>query len=147
MVTRFYTACLSNVLTFDKACDDVLKSVELSLTNFQKDLGTVSAEIETLQNRSAALNTKLENRKVVEKILGPAVEDISISPATVRKIAEGPIDQAWVIALEDLEKRSKAIDSKMKGPDRVLAVSDVKPLLVDLTNMVSPLAFKAGFRY
>ena len=90
------------------ACDEVLKSVEANLTNFQSDLEAVSAEIESLQNRSIALNTKLENRKVVEKLLGPAVEDISISPAVVRKIAEGPVDEGFVRALIEVEKRSKA---------------------------------------
>ena len=120
----------------EKACDDVLKSVEVSLFHFQKDLGAVSAEIETLQSRSTALNTKLENRKVVEKLLGPAVEEITISPAVVKKISDGAIDHAWIKALEDLEKRSRAVDGKLKGTDRTLAVSDLKPLLEDLTNLV-----------
>ena len=119
-----------------KACDDVLKSVEVSLTNFQKDLGAVSTEIETLQSRSTTLNTKLGNRRVVEKLLVPAVEEISIAPAVVKKISEGPIDYAWVKALEDLEKRSKTIESMARGPDNVLAVSDVQPLLKDLMNLV-----------
>ena len=110
--------------------------MEISLTNFQKDLGAVSAEIETLQSRSTALNTKLENRRVVEKLLGPAVEEISIAPTTVKRISEGPIDQTWVKALGDLDKRLKVIESKAKGPDKVLAVSDVEPLLEDLTNKV-----------
>ena len=114
-----------------------MNSVERSLTNFQNDLGTVSAEIETLQNRSTALNTKLENRKVVEKLLGPAVEDISIAPALVKKISEGSIDVDWVEALKLLGKRSKAIESRLQGPDRILAASDVKPLLDDLTHIVS----------
>ena len=111
--------------------------MEISLTNFQKDLGTVSAEIETLQARSTALNTKLENRQVVEKLLGPAVEEISIAPTVVKRIAEGPIDHAWVKSLEELEKRSRAIDHKFKGPDKILAVSDLKPLLDDLINLVA----------
>jgi len=110
--------------------------VGLSLASFQKDLGAVSAEIETLQSRSTALNTKLENRKVVEKLLGPAVEEISIAPAVVKKISEGPIDLTWVRAIEELEKRSKVIEGKMKGPDVILAVSDVKPLLDDLIDRV-----------
>ncbi|CAF9925273.1 MAG: hypothetical protein ALECFALPRED_003102 [Alectoria fallacina] len=117
------------------ACDDVLKSVEVSLTNFQKDLGAVSAEIETLQSRSTDMNTKLENRKVIEKLLGPAVEEICISPAIVKQISEGPIDHAWIKALEELEKRSKTVESKIKGPDKVLAVSEVEPLMEDLTNL------------
>lgn len=116
------------------ACDEVLKSVETYLTNFQADLGAVSAEIESLQNRSVALNTKLENRKVVEKILGPAVEDISISPAVVRKIAEGPVDEGFVRALSELEKRSKTIASRMTSQTELKALSDIKPLLTNLTN-------------
>ncbi len=134
------------MLTRTKACDDVLQSVELSLTNFQKDLGAVSAEIETLQSRSTVLNTKLENRKTVEKLLGPAVEEISIAPAVVKKISEGPIDHHWVKALEDLERRSRTIDNKIKGPDGILAASDLQPLLEDLTNLVRLFAFRESFR-
>lgn len=128
-----------SLLTALKACDDVLKSVETSLANFQKDLGTVSAEIETLQSRSTALNTRLENRKVVEKMLGPAVEEISISPAIVKKISQGPVDHTWVKALEGLEKRSRTVEDKLKQPERVMAVSDLKPILDDLTKLVFDL--------
>lgn len=116
------------------ACDEVLKSVETYLTNFQADLGAVSAEIESLQNRSIALNTKLENRTVVEKLLGPAVEDISISPSVVRKIAEGPVDEGFVRALAEVEKRSKTINAKAKEQPDLKAIKDAKPLLDDLTN-------------
>ncbi|XP_014554375.1 hypothetical protein COCVIDRAFT_105076 [Bipolaris victoriae FI3] len=116
------------------ACDEVLKSVEANLTNFQSDLEAVSAEIESLQNRSIALNTKLENRKVVEKLLGPAVEDISISPAVVRKIAEGPVDEGFVRALAEVEKRSKTIRDKAQENPDLMAVKDVKPLLDDLIH-------------
>lgn len=130
----------SLVLTDLKACDDVLQSVEISLTNFQEDLGLVSAEIETLQSRSTALNTKLENRKIVEKLLGPAVEEIAIAPAVVKRISEGPIDHAWLKALEDLERRSRNIDNKIKGHDKILAVSDLRPLLEHLTNLVRVFA-------
>ena len=128
---------IQQLLILSQACDDVLKSVEISLTNFQNDLGVVSAEIETLQNRSIALNDKLENRRKVEKLLGPAVEEISISPAIVRKLSEGPIDQEWTEALRILDKRSKAIEGRLKEPGLTVAVSDVKPLLDDLTNLVS----------
>lgn len=69
-------------------------------------------------------------------MLGPAVEEISISPAVVKKISEGKIDHAWIKALEELEKRSRAIDNKLRGPDKILAASDLKPLLEDLTSLV-----------
>ena len=108
----------------------------MSLTSFQQDLGTVSSEIEILQSRSTTLNTRLENRKVVEKILGPALEEIAIAPAVVRTISEGPIDPEWVKALGELERRSRAIDGKLKGSEMILAITDLKPLLDDLTNKV-----------
>jgi hypothetical protein len=106
------------------------------LTGFQADLGAVSAEIETLQSRSEALNAKLENRKVVEKLLGPSVEDLSLSPAVVRKIAEGPIDDAWIRALAEFEKRSKALETKQKDEQKLKALDDLKPLMENLNNKV-----------
>ncbi|KAF2089630.1 Vps52-domain-containing protein [Saccharata proteae CBS 121410] len=116
------------------ACDEVLKSVETYLTGFQADLGAVSAEIETLQTRSSALTTKLENRKVVEKLLGPAVEENSISPTVVKKIAEGPIDDSFLKALQELEKRTKIVNARSKEEQNVKALDDLRPLLEDLTN-------------
>lgn len=64
------------------------------------------------------------------------MEEISIAPAVVKKISDGPIDLAWVKALDELERRSRAIETKSKGHETILAVSDVKPLLHDLTNKV-----------
>lgn len=119
-----------------RACDDVLKSVETNLTSFQNDLGAVSAEIETLQARSIALSIRLENRKAVEKLLGPIVEEISISPAVVRKIVEGQIDEAWVRALAEVEKRSKALSAKSQESRNIRGIDDLRPLLENLVNKV-----------
>ena len=83
------------------------------------------------------MNTRLENRKTVERLLGPAVEEVSISPMVVKMISEGQVDSTWLKALEDLDKRFKTIDSKMKGTEKALAVSDIKPLLDDLKNKAS----------
>lgn len=119
-----------------RACDDVLNSVESNLASFQNDLATVSAEIETLQSRSTALSLRLENRKLVESGLGPIVEEISVSPAIVRKIVDGVIDEAWVKALAEVEKRSKAMDIKSKENRNIKGVRDLKPLLENLVNKV-----------
>jgi septal ring factor EnvC (AmiA/AmiB activator) len=118
------------------ACDQVLKSVETYLTGFQADLGAVSSEIETLQSKSAAMNSKLENRRVVEKLLGPAAEDISLSPAIVRKISEEQIDESWVKALAELEKRCKVVETRAKEDKKMKAIHDLKPLLDDLIAKV-----------
>jgi vacuolar protein sorting-associated protein 52 len=112
-------------------CDEVLQSVESFLTNFQNELGAVSAEIENLQTRSFQLNAKLENRRKVEKLLGPAVEEISISPITVKTISEGPVDDNWIRALNEIETRSVTID-KRSGTNNIKAIEDVRPILDNL---------------
>lgn len=82
------------------------------------------------------MNVRVENRKVVEKLLGPAVEDVSIPPAVVTTIAEGPVDANWIKALQELDKRSKTFHANLKNSDRAKAALDVKPLLDNLTNKV-----------
>jgi hypothetical protein len=116
------------------ACDEVLKSVEAYLTSFQADLANVSSEIESLQNRSTALNNRLQNRRAVEKVLGPEVETLAVPPIVVRKITEGPIDESWIKALDELEKRSKAIDVKLKEGSDIKAIQDVRPFIDDVSN-------------
>ncbi|KAJ6044957.1 hypothetical protein N7460_006312 [Penicillium canescens] len=115
-------------------CDEVSKSVELYLNDFQTELGAVSAEIETLQSRSTQLNAMLENRRNVERLLGPAVEEISISPKAVRTIAEGPIDENWVRALNEIDTRTTNIESKASSANGFKAIEDVRPLLIDVKN-------------
>lgn len=118
-------------------CDDVSKSVELYLNDFQTELGAVSAEIETLQTRSTQLNAMLENRRNVERLLGPSVEEISISPKAVRAIAEGPMDENWVRALNEIDARTTSIEAKVSSSAGFKAIDDVRPLLVDVKNKVS----------
>jgi hypothetical protein len=117
-----------------RACDDVLQSVESYLTSFQTQLASVSAEIEELQNRSTSLNNKLENRKAVDKVLGPEVEAFTIPPAVVRKLTEGAVDDQWIKSLQELEKRSRAIDVKIKEGKDIKAAQDVKPLINDIST-------------
>jgi hypothetical protein len=121
------------------ACDQVLKSVETFLTGFQADLGAVSSEIESLQSRSSSLNSKLENRRVVEKLLGPSVEQLSLSPDLVKNISSGNIDEGWIRALADLDKRSKAIQAKAKEQSKIKALDDLLPILGSLKNRVNDL--------
>ena len=116
------------------ACDEVLKSVETYLTSFQADLANVSTEIETLQNRSTALNNKLQNRMEVEKVLGPEVETLTVSPAVVRKITSGAVDDSWIKALDELERRSKSIDAKLKEGRDIKAVQDVRPFIDEVST-------------
>ena len=118
-----------------QACDEILSSVETNLTSFRNDLATVSADIESLQARSTTLNVKLENRKAVEKCLGPIVEELSVPPHVVSKIAEGHIDETWAKVLSDLDKRVTA-QRKNTNQTESKAMAELGPLLEKLTLKV-----------
>ncbi|KAL7627372.1 Vacuolar protein sorting-associated protein 52 [Parahypoxylon ruwenzoriense] len=115
-----------------QACDEVLSSVETNLTSFRNDLATVSADIETLQARSTALNVRLENRKAVEKGLGPVVEEISVSPMVVSKIADGHIDDTWVKVVAEIDKRVTAYKKNISSARSSKGLQDLGPLLEKL---------------
>lgn len=115
-----------------RACDEVLSSVETNLTSFRNDLATVSADIETLQARSTALNVRLENRKAVEKGLGPVVEEISVSPTVVSKIADGHIDESWVKVVAEIDRRAAAYKKSLASAQGSKGLQDLGPLLEKL---------------
>ncbi|KAK3905451.1 Sac2 family-domain-containing protein [Staphylotrichum tortipilum] len=115
-----------------RACDDILSSVESNLASFRNDLAAVSADIETLQARSTALNVRLENRRAVEKALAPIVEELSVSPVVVSKISEGHIDEAWIKVLADVDKRAAAQKKAAPHQPQSKAHADVGPLLEKL---------------
>lgn len=112
--------------------DNVLESVETYLANFKSELGQVSAEIESLQARSVQLNAQLDNRRNVEKLLGPSVEQISLSPRAVRAIAEGPIDENFAKAVTEIEARHLNITGKNKISNVPKAAEELAPMLDDL---------------
>lgn len=115
-------------------CDAILAEVEKYLASFRADLAAVSTEIETLQLRSTTLNSKLQNRKVVEKMLGPEVEVFAVSPVIVRKIISGPFDDAWVRAIDEFDRRAKSINVKVKDGVAPRAAQDIQPILEDISN-------------
>ncbi|KAL7949834.1 Sac2 family domain-containing protein [Trichoderma barbatum] len=113
------------------ACDDILNSVEMNLADFRNDLSTVSADIETLQTRSSILSRRLENRKRIEKALGPLVEELSVSPDTISRITTGHIDELWAKTLNEMDKRASAI-KKLSGTQQGKASEELGPILEKL---------------
>jgi hypothetical protein len=75
----------------------------------------------------------LENRKAVEKGLGPVVEEISVSPVVVSKIADGHIDDTWVKVLAEVDKRVTAYKKIVAGSEQPSkGMQDLGPLLEKL---------------
>jgi vacuolar protein sorting-associated protein 52 len=75
------------------------------------------------------LNVRLENRKAIEKALGPVVEELSVSPLVVSKIVDGHLDETWIKALAEVDKKATAYKKDASAPTQSKAWADLGPLL------------------
>lgn len=81
-------------------------------------------------------------------MLGPVVEDVALSPSVIRRIVEGDVNDSWVKALKEADRKMKAIEAL--DSRKVKAAQDVKPELERLTHKVGVfLSFflSPGFLY
>ncbi len=87
------------------------------------------------------MTRRLQNRKDLEALLGPAIEETILSPSLIRTIAEAPVDRRYLKALQDLERfesheEVKSIPLKAIYPDkevenlRLLAVARIREYFV-----------------
>jgi len=65
-------------------CDEILGTMETLLTGFQEDLGSISAEIQTLQTQSLSMNIKLRNRKTLQAFLGNFLDEVTVPPNLIQ---------------------------------------------------------------
>jgi hypothetical protein len=91
------TPCHSNLALHKKnlaqmtACDAILEHMEGLLGRFQSDLGRASDEIRALQAQSAAMSTRLRNRRAVESRLGSFIEAVAVPEELVQGIMEAEV--------------------------------------------------------
>ncbi|CAH1764232.1 8029_t:CDS:10 [Entrophospora sp. SA101] len=115
---------------FTKLCDQILETMEDMLSDFQMDLGKISNEIQTLQDKSFSMNIQLKNRTVLENSLNNILEGIIIPPPMVKKITEDEIDEIWLAYLTELNKKMSYV--KQKQGKNIKALKDVGPELEKL---------------
>lgn len=89
--------------------DKQLEELQIYLSSFQKDLDTLSADMESLETRSQQISQKLEVRQGVEKKLAPIVEALIIPPMIVRQIADADISLQWRSALKYIMQRQSEL--------------------------------------
>lgn len=99
-----------------EASDGDLQSLQQALQAFQKDLSTVSEEMEALQTRSLGLTKRIERRKEIEGKLAPVVQALIIPPPIVKQIAEGEVSPQWRAALKYVVKlKNELMEFKKRG--------------------------------
>ncbi|KAL3830370.1 hypothetical protein ACJIZ3_019172 [Penstemon smallii] len=112
-------------------CDTILSQMEMLLTGFQAEIGSISSDIKILQEKSMDMGLKLKNRKAAESKLAKFVEDIIVPPRMIDIIVDGEVNEEYLRTLEVLSKKLKfvEIDTMVKTSK---ALSDVQPELEKL---------------
>ncbi|ORZ14245.1 Sac2 family-domain-containing protein [Absidia repens] len=113
-----------------KSCDQVLETMEELLNVFQSDLGNISGEIQSLQERSSQMSIRLRNRKTVETRLGKVLQGMVIPPYVIKKITESDVDEVWLQYLLGINKQMRFVKTNQNKP--VKALRNVGPELEKL---------------
>ncbi|CAG8489569.1 2639_t:CDS:10 [Ambispora gerdemannii] len=109
---------------------DEIQKMENMLSVFQMDLGNISSEIQSLQEKSLTMNIKLKNRTAVEEQLSSVLDGIVIPPPMIKKITEGDVDETWLAYLTELNRKMIYVT---KNQDKeFVAFKDVGPELEKL---------------
>ncbi|CAB3981273.1 Hypothetical predicted protein [Paramuricea clavata] len=110
------------------ACDTILERMEDMLTNFQQDLGSISSEIQTLQEQSMSMNVKLKNRQAIRGELSQFVDEMLVSETMIRHITETPVtEQSFIENLHELDHKINFV--KEQAFNDFKCCNDVKDVL------------------
>jgi hypothetical protein len=114
-----------------KDCDDILARMEETLSKFQTDLGSISSEIQNLQDQSHCMSIKLRNRQAVRSELSQYVSDITVTEHLIQHITDTPASEREF--LENLHELDHKV-SFMKEQDfnECRAVFDVRDVVEKL---------------
>ncbi|KAI3891855.1 hypothetical protein MKW92_010563 [Papaver armeniacum] len=112
-------------------CDSILSQMETLLSGFQGEIGSISSEIKSLQEKSMDMGLKLKNRKGAEVKLARFVEDIIVPPRMVDIIVDSEVNDEYMRTLEMLSKKLKfvEVDAMVQSSK---ALKDVQPELEKL---------------
>lgn len=122
-------------------CDNILSQMETVLSGFQAEIGSISSDIKSLQEKSMDMGLKLKNRKTAESKLSKFVEDIIVPPRMVDVIVDGEVNDEYQRTLEILSKKLKFVedDSMIKASK---ALKDVQPELERLRQKAVSKVFE-----
>ncbi|KAG0492837.1 hypothetical protein HPP92_006235 [Vanilla planifolia] len=122
-------------------CDSILSQMETLLSGFQAEIGSISSEIKSLQEKSMDMGLKLKNRKAAESKLSKFVEDIIVPPRMVDIIVDGEVNDEFLRTLETLSKKLKFVeeDTMIKASK---ALKDVQPELERLRQKAVSKVFE-----
>eukprot|EP00252_Welwitschia_mirabilis_P021348 TRINITY_DN5467_c0_g1_i1.p1 TRINITY_DN5467_c0_g1~~TRINITY_DN5467_c0_g1_i1.p1 ORF type:complete len:789 (+),score=162.25 TRINITY_DN5467_c0_g1_i1:86-2452(+) len=111
-----------------RECDSILTQMEALLEGFQSEIGSISSEIKTLQEKSMGMGLKLKNRRVAELNLAHFIEDLVVPPKMIDTIVDGEVNEEYTRTLQVLSKKLKFIEADALAKSSA-ALKDVQPEL------------------
>lgn len=115
------------------ACDKILENMEKFLGTFQSDLGSISTEIQSLQEQSLSMNVKLKNRKDVESKLHDFVSQAVVPNELIVNICEREVNEAYLNSLLELDQKITFYSKQNKEhKQQVIALQETAPELEKL---------------
>ncbi|XP_064395792.1 vacuolar protein sorting-associated protein 52 homolog [Halichondria panicea] len=92
-------------------CDKILARMEDMLGKFQTDLGSISSEIQSLQDQSHSMSIKLKNRQAVRGELSQFVSDVTITEHLVQHMTDTPVsEREFIENLHELDHKIKFLN-------------------------------------
>ena len=119
-------------------CDSILQGMNALLAGFQADLGAISREIHSLQDKSRTMSLKLSHRKDAEKALFTFIQHTYIPEQLAVQLIDGEVNEAYITYLHSLHHRilyiqqQLALASASSTPRHSQAVLDAIPPLLRL---------------
>lgn len=109
---------LMKLKRYEKLVDEsmcCLKPLSDSLNIFETELKKLSNQMEFLQKRSALLNVEIEEKKQLDSLLTPLINDLAIPPDIVRSIIKDPVNNKWTENLEFIEEKRQIYKRRLEN--------------------------------
>ncbi|XP_015182269.1 PREDICTED: vacuolar protein sorting-associated protein 52 homolog isoform X1 [Polistes dominula] len=108
------------------ACDNILEEMESMLMCFQKDLGSISSEIISLQRKSVAMSQQLSNRQAIRGPLSQFIEDMTVSEALISGIMDCSVmDKEFLAQLQILNYKINFVREQSTKAKSCIDVQDI----------------------
>lgn len=87
-----------------ESCDAVLGALQEMLLGFQADLGGLSGDIRSLQEKSRTLGVQLRNRRMADDGLREFLQHVVIAPGLAQTICRGPVNSTFLQSIHELNR-------------------------------------------
>ena len=85
--------------------EEILNSLEASLTTFKEKLSIINTEMKSLQSKSNEISTKLKNRKAFEEELFKLLDSLILAPDFLNDITTKEVDEEFIDKISKLDTK------------------------------------------